>query len=74
MRRMVVAAAVLVAGGVGIWLSSSGNSAIRTEISSVSTPSVPTMSVWEMHNMAHLEFLPVQPIEDQSVVFHQAQR
>jgi hypothetical protein len=32
------------------------------------------MSVWEMHNMAHLEFLPVQPIEDQGVVFHQAQR
>jgi hypothetical protein len=23
---------------------------------------------------AHLEFLPVQPIDDQSVVFHQAQR
>ena len=62
------------AGAVGVWLSSSGNSATETEIRSVSTPSAPTISVWEMHNMAHLEFLPVQPIEDQNVVFHQAQR
>jgi hypothetical protein len=74
MRKMLLAAALFAAGAVGVWLSSDGNSATQSELPAVSTPSAPTMSMWEMHNMAHLEFLPVQPMEDQSVVFHQAQR
>ena len=74
MRKMVFAAAALAAGAVGVWLCSSGNSVTETEIPSLSMPSVPTISMWEIHNMAHLESLPVQPIEDQSIVFHQVQR
>jgi hypothetical protein len=32
------------------------------------------ISIWEVHNLAHLENLPVQHLEDQSLVFHQVQR
>jgi hypothetical protein len=32
------------------------------------------ISIWEMHNQAHLEFLPVQGIEDQTTVFVEAKR
>ncbi len=32
------------------------------------------ISIWETHNLAHLEFLPVEHVEDQSVVFHQPRR
>ena len=35
----------------------------------VSTPVPAGIFIWETHNQAHLEFLPVDQIEDQSVVF-----
>jgi hypothetical protein len=66
----VVVAVGLAAVGLGFWLSSATQSA--TEVSSVSTPTtVSQISVSEIHNLAHLEFLPIQ-IEDQTLVFTEA--
>ena len=62
-RFAAMVGVLVTAGAVGVWLSSSGNSATEAKIPSASTPA-PTMSVLEMHNMAHLEFLPVQPIPE----------
>jgi hypothetical protein len=74
MRRLIgIAAAALGAVAIGFWLNSDSNSA--TEISSVSKPTAPAaISIWEIHNQAHLEFLPIQQIEDQSLVFSEARR
>jgi hypothetical protein len=74
MRALIaVAAAGLGVVAMGFWLNSVSNSA--TEISSVSKPTAPAaISIWEIHNQAHLEFLPIQQIEDQSVVFSEARR
>ena len=74
MRRTVFGAVALAAGAIAIWLSSGGNSATETGIRSVSPPSAATISIWEMHNLAHLENLPVQHFEDQSLVFSQTER
>jgi hypothetical protein len=66
----VVVAAGLAAVGLGFWLSSATQSA--TEVSSVSTPTtVSQISISEIHNLAHLEFLPIQ-IEDQTLIFTEA--
>ena len=64
MRTLIaVATALFGAVAIGLWLNSVSNSA--TEISSVSKPTAPTaISIWEIHNQAHLEFLPIQQIED----------
>jgi hypothetical protein len=73
MRALIgVAAAGLAAVCLGFWLNSASQSA--TEISSVPKPTTASqISIWEIHNQAHLEFLPVQ-IEDQSLVFTEARR
>jgi len=64
----VVVAAGLAAIGLGFWLSSATQSA--TEISSVPKPAaVSQISISEIHNLAHLEFLPIQQIEDQTLIF-----
>src|SRR5262245_6665805 len=69
----VVVAAGLAAIGLGFWLSSATQSA--TEVSSVPTPTtVSQISISEIHNLAHLEFLPIQQIEDQSLIFTEAER
>jgi hypothetical protein len=69
----VVVAAGLAAIGLGFWLSSATQSA--TGISSVPTPTtVSQISVSEIHNLAHLEFLPIQQMEDQSLIFTEAER
>jgi acid phosphatase class B len=69
MRRAVICVtAALAAVAIGFGLNSA-TSRSTTEIS-VSTPTTtPTISIWEIHNQAHLEFLPVQQIEDQTFVF-----
>ena len=69
MRRAVICVTAGLAGvAIGFGLNSA-TSRSTTEIS-VSTPTtMPTISVWEIHNQAHLEFLPVQQIDDQSFVF-----
>ena len=67
----VVVAAGLAAIGLGFWLSSATQSA--TEISSVPTPTtVSQISISEIHNLAHLEFLPIQEVEDQTLIFTEA--
>ena len=64
MRRAVICVTTGLAGvAIGFGLNSA-TSRSTTEIP-VSTP---TTSVWEIHNQAHLEFLPVQQIDDQSFV------
>jgi hypothetical protein len=69
----VVVAAGLATIGLGFWLSSATQSA--TEISSVPTPTtVSQISISEIHKLAHLEFLPIQQIEDQSLIFTEAER
>jgi hypothetical protein len=74
MRAVIgVIAAGLAVVGLGFWLSSATQSA--TEISSVQTPTtVSQISISEIHNLAHLEFLPIQQIEDQSPIFTEASR
>jgi PIN domain nuclease of toxin-antitoxin system len=63
-----MAAAGLAAVVVGFWLGSATKSA--TEISAVAAPTpVSQVSIWEIHNQAHLEFLPVQQFDDYSLVF-----
>ena len=73
MRVLLTIAAVgLAAVGLGVWLSSVTQTAT---ISSVPTPEIASrISIWDVHNQAHLEFLPVQQIEDQTVVFTEAKR
>jgi hypothetical protein len=73
MRAVIgVIAAGLAVVGLGFWLSSATQSA--TEISSVPTPTtVSQISISEIHNLAHLEFLPIQQIEDQSLIFTEAE-
>jgi len=69
MRRAVICViAGLAAMAIGFGLISAISQS-RTEISVSSATPTPAISVWEIHNQAHQEFLPVQQIEDQSVVF-----
>jgi hypothetical protein len=70
---MGVAAVALTAVAIGIWLNSISNSG--TEISSVPKPAASAaISFWEIHNQAHVDSLPIQQIDDQSVVFTEARR
>ena len=70
MRKVIgVAAAGLLAVAIGFWLNFA-TSQSATEISvSKATTTMPAISIWDIHNQAHLEFLPIQQIEDQSGVF-----
>jgi hypothetical protein len=66
----VVVAVGLAAVGLGFWLSTPTQSA--TEVSSVPKPTTASqISISEIHNLAHLEFLPIQ-IEDQTLIFTEA--
>ena len=70
---MGVAAVALAAAVIGVWLNSISNSA--TEISSLQKSSgLAAISFWHMHNQAHVDSLPVQQIDDQSLVFSEARR
>jgi hypothetical protein len=74
---MAVAAALLVAVAIGVWSSSSTTDATVSKATlmpsippvSKATALVPGISVWEIHNQAHLENLPVQEVDDQTFVF-----
>jgi hypothetical protein len=69
MRAIIgVAAAGLTVVAIGFWLNST-ISRSAAEISVSKAASTPAISVLEIHNQAHLEFLPVQHIDDQSLVF-----
>jgi hypothetical protein len=61
--------------GSGNKLATEAVANLATEAVAVSrAPAPATISIWEMHNLAHLENLPVQSFEDQSVIFAQARR
>jgi hypothetical protein len=63
MRKIIgVAAAGLIAVAIGFWLNSATSQ-------SVTESSATGISIWEIHNLAHVEFLPVQHFDDQSLVF-----
>src|SRR5215471_4554382 len=69
MRRAVICVtAGLAAVAIGFGLNSAtSRSTTETSVSKATT--TPAISIWEMHNLAHVEFLPVQQFEDQSLVF-----
>jgi hypothetical protein len=74
MRRAVICvtaglAAVAIGFGLNFAISRS-----TTEISVSKATMTPAISIWEIHNQAHLEFLPVQQFEDQSLVFAEKPR
>jgi len=68
MRHAVICLIAGVAAvGIGIGLNFATNQS-ATEISvSKAAMTTPATSVWDIHNQAHLEFLPVQQIDDQSL-------
>ena len=73
MRRAVICVTAGVAGvAIGFGLNSA-TSQSATELS-VSKPTTIGISIWEIHNLAHLEFLPVQQIDDESLVFSEEAR
>jgi hypothetical protein len=67
--------AVAIAVGFAFWPNSNDSFAVGTVATvAVSAPRTPArISIWEIHSLAHLENLPVQNFEDQSLIFHQAQ-
>jgi len=85
MRTLIaVAAAGLIALAIGVWSNAASYSTTDPSVSkaTVGLPAslvsqvptlAPAMSVWEIHNQAHLENLPVQEISDQSLVFTAAE-
>jgi hypothetical protein len=69
MRTVLGVAAGLIAVAIGFWLQFA-TSQSATEISvSKASMTMPAISLWDIHNQAHLESLPVQEIDDQSLVF-----
>jgi hypothetical protein len=73
MRAFIRIAAIgIAAAAIGVWLHSTRNTV--TEMSVLSKPVPAGISIWEIHNQAHLEFLPVQQVDDQSVIFTAARR
>ena len=74
MRRAVICVtAGLAAVAIGVVLNS-GTSKSVTESSVSKAATTPGISIWEIHNLAHVEFLPVQQFEDQSLVFAEKPR
>ena len=63
----VVTAGLIVA--IGVWLNVASRPAAVSE-----ARIAPSISIWEMHNRAHVENLPVQHFEDQSLETAQARR
>jgi len=60
MRRAVICVtAGLAAVAIGFGLNSA-TSKSTTEISVSSATTTSAISIWEIHNLAHVEFLPVQ--------------
>jgi hypothetical protein len=72
MRTIIGVAAAGLIVATGFWL----NSATSQSMTENSVPKATTtgISIWEIHNLAHVEFLPVEQIEDQSLVFAEKPR
>ena len=74
MRRAVICVtAGLAAVAIGFGLNFNTSKSV-TESSVSKAATTPAISIWEIHNLAHVEFLPVQHIEDQSLVFAEEAR
>jgi hypothetical protein len=81
---MAVTAAGLTAVAIGVWLNAASQSSTASSVSQATlTPSislskarakVPAMSNWEIHNRAHMDNLPVDDSEAQTMVFTTARR
>jgi hypothetical protein len=80
MRALIgIVAAGFVAVAIGVWLNAASRSTTDSTVGKATlVPSItpasnvmlpPTLSIWEIHNQAHLENLPVQEADDQSLVF-----
>jgi len=75
MRRAVICVtAGLAAVAIGVWLSYPTSKSATENSVLKATMTMPAISIWDIHNQAHLEFLPVQEIEDQSLVFAEKPR
>ena len=73
MRRTVICvAAALAAVSIGVWLNSSNESMTGSSVAKATT--TPALTIWEIHNLAHIKFLPDEQFEDQSFVFTEAPR
>ena len=75
----VVAAAGLIAAAIVVWSKPAGHHTRDSTVGRATlVPSIPpalrTMSIWELHNQAHLENLPVQEVDDKSLVFTSEER
>ena len=69
MRRAVICViAGLAAVAIGFGLNSA-TSKSETETSVSNPRTTARISIWEIHNQAHVKFLPVQDLDDQSLVF-----
>jgi hypothetical protein len=77
MRTLIgIAALALVAGAIAIWSVSGSHSNTGTAVArGTLAPSIPSvskdaaLSILEIHNQAHLDNLPVQEIDDKTLVF-----
>ena len=77
MRALIAMAAVaLTAGAILIWSASGPHTPTDTAVAKAalvpSIPAVPAsagMSILEIHNQAHLENLPLQEVDDKTLVF-----
>ena len=86
MRTLIgVVAAAGLAGAIGFGLNfATSKSVTESSVAKATlTPAIsfsvskatttPAISIWEIHNQAHLEFLPTQEIEDYSLIFTEAE-
>jgi len=73
MRHAVICVTAGLAA-VAIGFGHSVTSRSTTEMSVSKATTTLAISIWEMHNLAHVEFLPVQQFEDQSLVFAEKPR
>jgi hypothetical protein len=81
---MAVAAAGLTVVGIGVWLNAASQSSTTSSVSpDMLTPSIslskattktPAISIWEIHNQAYMDNLPVDDFEDQAMAFTTARR
>jgi hypothetical protein len=86
MRALIgVAAAGLIAVAIGVWLNAASRSTTDSTVAKATlAPSLPlvlkdtaltaTINIMEIHNRAHLENLPVEEVDDQSLVFSREAR
>jgi hypothetical protein len=72
MRTVIGIAAAGLIVATGFWLNSATSQSVTA--GSVAKATTTGISIWEIHNLAHVEFLPVQAIEDQSLVFAEQPR